>query len=138
MRIQKNKGFIPIELLIASQMVIVIASSLVFAQEKANDAYFQLSTSSVVPAAVMCCYDGGHLNNIPGEELCALGESGTYPATDRIDSITILQDCDENGSFSIKFTAAKTSTDKATSALCTEAGCTFVSETPVADQLTSD
>ena len=138
MHIQKDKGFIPIEVLIASQVVIVIASSVFFAQRKAYDVSFQLTTASVVPAALMCCYDGGSLNDVAGEEICAIGGSDTYPAATAIDSITVLRDCDPDGTFSIRFTPPPTRAGDITSAICTEAGCKFTGKTPQADQLISE
>lgn len=95
------------------------------ARAKAVDAEFKSDASSVIMSAVLCCDDGGKLQNTPGEKVCSKSSSGNYnyPGKESISSIEVISDCNRDGNFQLALTPGNGS--KVSKAVCTQEGCNF-------------
>lgn len=91
-------------LIIGGFFATIVLVSLNSAREKAKDASFKATASSVVPSAILCCdsYEGvkKSLNKRPGEKVCS-PEDPMYPSVypEDLTMITVEKNCDSNGNF---------------------------------------
>jgi len=128
---QRNKGFILINMLVAipvaGTMIYTFAmSSLNDARSRARDASFAASVSASVGSMLLCCDDGGVLQDTPGESICSTGGYGNYPNRDYIESIEVVDAC--GGQYGFDFKVIMTppyATGKFSRAICTADGCDF-------------
>ncbi|MDD3190416.1 MAG: hypothetical protein PHI66_01860 [Candidatus Pacebacteria bacterium] len=112
---------------VVSTMFYVFAmSSLDGARSRASDASFASSAAASVGSMLLCCEDGGMLQNTPGESVCSTGGYGNYPSSDYVKSIEVVDAC--GGQYGFDFKVIMTSpyiTGKFSRAICTAEGCDF-------------
>lgn len=108
----------------------IVLVSLNSAREKARDASFKATASSIVPAAILCCdsYDGvkKSLNISPGENVCSPEDSASpsvYP--EDLTLITIEKNCDSNGNFILHVEPSLERSGSCVDATLTQDGATF-------------
>lgn len=93
-----------IVLIVGGLFASIVLVSLNSAREKAKDASFKATASSILPAAILCCDPYGgvkkSLNMRPGGNICNPKDSG-YPSIYPVDiaGITVKSDCDSGGNF---------------------------------------
>lgn len=130
-------GFTLIELLVVIAIIGILSTiamtSLNGSRQKAKDASFQSSASSVQAAAVACCdsedvkLTDDDTSITPGSAICYDSSNapqtnyGNYPDSSSMTVITIDRDCGDASGWSISMTAPAGGT--VTTMTCTEEGC---------------
>lgn len=127
------KGFTLIELLVVIAIIGILSTiamtSLNGARQKAKDASFKSSGSSIAPAALTCCDAGGTIQAVvAGGNICSLGATfGTYPATIQAASTPAAACGATAGTFTVSFRPTGTASGgNCTGGTCTESGCTYL------------
>lgn len=133
---KNKKAFTLIELLITIAIIGVLASIVLttinFARNKAKDASFKGSASSVYKAGIVCCDGNEDIqpkleedNN--GVNICADSSviDAVYPGDDNIGTATVTVPCDYDGHFEIRMTPGALNTGSCDSITYNESG--FVS-----------
>lgn len=128
MSTRSERGFVPIDFLLISQMaILIVSSSLMGARQKAMDASFKSSASAVIPAAVLCCDSpDGRLNDVPGKDVCSSKNYsyGNYPDSSYIGKIEIIKNCDK-GYFEMVMYPGEEMKVSIKKAVCRDTMCNF-------------
>lgn len=130
----KKNGFTLIELLVIIAIIGVLAtimiSSLNEAKLKAKDAAFKTTAKGIQSAVAVCCQqstNGGGIEDTLEQDVCNPGIGSSYPTSDSISEVEIVNNCDSEGDFEIHLKPGiENNSGKIDHAACTKASCQFL------------